>query len=1037
MKKMLFITAAAAGAALFAKPVAEWDFEKVIPGKSVSFSADKKYRLGDGKIVSGFKGNGLLVNKVWPRTAFPAAQNWKNFTVELKFKLNEDVNKRTGNTLFCYAKNSWNRGQFALQITPKKQLEARFTQVARKQELVLKSEQLDIKPGVFYTVRVASSDGGMMKIFLDGEVVAIREKDSWGFNRLSTPKIPQGYPLMILGGNLATMKQTYRTLNGVIDDVKIWNSFKEPDMTSAVNAGSSLLVAEGKKSVTGKFLVLDKPTQFLGSFVRPDQKFFDAAAHAELELNKNDLIVRIVSPIPAGMKPDTRKNRTWSGDVVEFFFRPDPDNQEYFQYAANASGWSTALAVNYRDRNKAFKSTSKISVDVKPGCWTATFVIPRSEIRLTGDINGKTVTANFTRCGNTAGGQSTWSPVGNNWHAITKFRNIVFGSYQQALLQKLEKSKKEFAAIQGKKELRKAIASELEKLENEIKTNGNKSEFFEGLSQSIARMSLRYTQLRFSGTPNLLWQVPLPWGNDVQVSPLSKPLEKISLVLPQNSFVYTSFVFSNLTQKPFLGQIKIFPVKRLQKKQVYNDFNSKFYEVRNGIVCYPESKLYPNVQFFEALPLVSGDTIHDPLLPLQMGTLLRAGANESKQIWLKFSTKGMKPGKQEFVIVLKPSYPGFKNIEVALNIDVRKIDLGTVKVDATNYTNIYRNGTHQNLVKALVDKENNIIYPGGALGQASMDIYPKIDKQGNVLKYSDYALIDKFIDRTVKAGMPLERIKLVCWLELQSYGLNYRGKRQVPFNSPAWNKGFKAFLEHFTAHLKKKYNITRDRIIFYTVDEPDGDINKKGTRMYYAHLAGKIIKSAGKDFVTMVNPHPNYLRGKDFTAVKKLAEFYDIFEFYRPGLGPEQLKAAKSLKKETWTYSIHGKNTSPEVYRRNYWTNFRDGFTAVSAYWHHENHAGGDGFNSDDGVRNRVDYGNTYLDMEMGTYLSSKREEANMLGKEDYKLAQFCRRMLAKSPSPALKKQLDQIVSNAAAGDMKAMEEARLKLLDLAEKLSK
>ena len=207
--------------------------------------------------------------------------------------------------------------------------------------------------------------------------------------------------------------------------------------------------------------------------------------------------------------------------------------------------------------------------------------------------------------------------------------------------------------------------------------------------------------------------------------------------------------------------------------------------------------------------------------------------------------------------------------------------------------------------------------------------------------------------------------------------------------------------------------------------------------MYYALLAGKIIKSAGKDFVTMVNPHPNYLRGKDFTAVKKLAEFYDIFEFYRPGLGPEQLKAAKSLKKETWTYSIHGKNTSPEVYRRNYWTNFRDGFTAVSAYWHHENHAGGDGFNSDDGVRNRVDYGNTYLDMEMGTYLSSKREEANMLGKEDYKLAEFCRRMLAKSPSPALKKQLDQIVLNAAAGDMKSMEEARLKLLDLAEKLSK
>lgn len=1037
MKKLLFLTLAAAGAALSAKPVVEWDFENNIPAKNVALSKDKKYRVGDGKIVAGFKGNGLLINKAWPRTAFKAAENWKSFTVELKFKLNEEVNARTGNTLFCYAKNSWNRAQFALQITPKKQLEARFTQVVRKQEQVLTSKPLDIKPGVFYTVRIAATDGGMMKIFLDGELVAMREKDSWSFNRLSTPKIPKGYPLLVLGGNLAAMKTEYRTLNGVIDDVKIWNTFKEADAAASVEAGSSLLVAEGKKSVTGKFLVLDRPTRFLGGFERPEQKFFDAAAHAEVELTKTDLIVRVISPIPAGMKVDTGKNRTWTGDVVEFFFRPDLNNGEYFQYAANASGWTTALAVNFRDRGKTFKSSSKTAIDIKEDRWIVTFTIPRSELRLDGDINGNVVTANITRCGKTAGGQSTWSPIGSNFHAIGKFRQVVFGSYKQALLKQLQESKKEFSSIDGEKKLKESIAAELEKLENEVNVNGSKSEFFEVLSANIARMKLRYTQLRFSGTPNLIWQTPLPWGNDIQVSPLSTPLKKISLVLPQNSFVCQSFVFSNLTPKSFLGQIKIFPAKRLQEKKVYNDFNSKFYEIRNGIVCYPESTLYPNVQFFEALPLVSGDTIHDPLLPLPMGTLLRAGANESKQIWFKFSSANMKPGKQDFVIVLKPSYPGFQNIEIPVEVDIRPVDLGKVNVDAFNYTNIYRNGAHPALVKALVDKGNNIIYPGGALGQASMDVYPKIDAQGNVLEYSDYALIDRFIDRSVQAGMPLERIKLICWLELPAYGMNYRGKRQAKFNSPAWNKGFKSFLIHFTDHLKKKYNITRDRIIFYTIDEPEGDINKPGTRMYNAYLSAKIIKSVGKDFVTMVNPHPNYLRGKDFSAMTKLAEVYDIFEFYRPGLGPEQLKAAKSLKKETWTYCIYGKNTAPEAYRRTYWTNFRDGFTAVSAYWHHEAHAGGDGFNSEDGIRNRVDYGSAYLDMEMGTYLSSRREEANMLGKEDYKLAEYCRQMLKKKPSAALKKELDAIISSGAAGDMQSMEENRLKLLELAEKLSK
>ena len=1036
MKKTLLFTAAAASFILSAKPAVEWNFESPVPGKAVVLSNDKKFRLGDGKVVNGFKGNGLLIYNSRPRTMLKMAENWKNFTVELKFKLNKDVDKNFGNALFCYAKNTWNRGQFLLRITPKKQLEARFTQQYKKSEFKVFSKILDIKPGIFYTVRVASSDGGALKIFFDGELVAFSEKDSWGFNRLSTPKLPTGYPLFTLGNDLANPAKFFRTLNGIVDDVKIWNSFKEPDLTASASAGSSLLITEGKKTATEKFMVLDRPTRFIGSFERPEQKFFDAAAHAELELTKQSLIVHIISPIPAGMKADTAKHRTWSGDVVEFFIRPDLSKKEYFQYAANASGWSAAVH-NQSGSDGSFKSASSAEIKVLSDRWTAKFVIPRKEIGLDGDINGRIAAANFTRCGKTAGGQSTWSPVGNNWHAVTKFRQIVFGSYSQALMKKFAASKKEFSSIEGKKDLKNAIAAELDKIGSDIRNNGNKSELFEALSQSIDRMTLRYVQLRFSGTPNLIWQTQLPWGNDIKVSPLSTPLEKISLVLPQNSFVCTSFVFSNLTDKAFLGQIKLFPVKRLKDKKVYNSFNDKFPEVHNGIYGYPDSKLYPNVKFFEALPLLSGDMIHDPLLPLPMGTLLRAAANESKQIFFKFSSKNMKPGKQDFVIVLKPSYPGFRNIEIPVSVDIRSVDLGTVKVDATNYTNIYRNGSHPDLIRKLVEKENNIIYPGGALGQTTMDIYPKIDKQGNVIEYSDYALINKFIDRTVKAGMPLDRIKLICWLEPQTYGMNHRGKRQAAFNTPAWNKGFKAFLEHFTAHLKKKYGITRDRVIFYTVDEPEGDISKKGTRMYYAYLAGKIIKDAGKDFITMVNPHPNYLRGKDLSAIKKLNEVYDIFEFYRPALGKEQLNTAKSLKKEIWTYSIHGKTTAPEVYRRTYWTNFRDGFTAVSAYWHHENHAGGDGFNSDDGVRNRVDYGNTYLDMEMGTYLSSKREEANMLGKEDYKLAQYCRQQLKKKPSSSLEKQLNAIVSCGASGDMKAMEDARLKLLELAEKLTK
>ena len=1035
MKQLLLLTFITTSLALFASPFVEWDFEAKGPRKATSYSKNKKFTLYDTKEASGFKGNGLLINQSRPRGYFKVAENWKAFTIELKFKLNKEVDAKVGNALVCYAKNTWNRGQFLLRINPKKQLEARFTQKARTNELVVTSKILDIKPNVFYTVRVSSQDKGALKIFFDGELVAIKETDSWGLNCLNPEKIPSGYPLLTFGNDLANPAKFYRDLNGVMDDIKIWNSFKEADAASVANAGTSLLLKEGQEVSTEKFLVLDRPTRFLGGFERPEQKFFDNAATAKLQLTAKDLIVKVVSPIPKGMKVDTGKHRTWSGDVVEIFIRPNLDSKEYFQYAANASKWHAALCNNPRSGKLDFKSKSATEIEVKDNEWIATFTIPRSELHLEGNVNGKVISANFTRSGKTAGGMSTWSPVGTSWHAFTKYRQIVIGSYQAALEKKLAESKKEFASISGTKELRKQIAGELSSLEATIKKNGNKSELFEGLYNSIERMSLRYIQLRFSGTPNFIWQGQLPWNNDIQVSFLSKPLKKLSLKLPKNSFVYTSFIFSNLTNKPFLGQLKLFPIERVTKKQVYNNFNDKFYEIKNDVYQYTDSTLYPNVKFYEALPIIASDVILDPFVELPMGTLLRANGNESKQIWLKFSSKNMNACKQNYKIILKPSNPGFDKVEIDLEVEVLPIDLATVKVDAFNYTNIYRNGAHPELIKKLVEKENNLIYMGGAFGQRTLDIYPKVDKKGNVIKYSDYALIDKFIDRTIKAGMPLERIKLICWLELQTYGLCYKGKGQLKFNTPEFNKAFALFLKDFTNHLEKKYKITKDRVIFYTVDEPDGDINKKGTRMYNAYHAGKIIKEAGKDYVTMVNPHPNYLRGKDFSAMKKLNEVTDIFEFYRPGLGPEQLKAIKSLKKVVWTYSIHGKTTSPDTYRRTYWANLRDNFTAVSAYWHHENHAGGDGFNSNDGIRNRVDYGNTYLDMDMGTYLTSKREEANMLGKEDYKLATYCRMMLKKKPSQKLQKELDAIIAKGARRDMKGMDEARALLLDLAAKL--
>ena len=75
--------------------------------------------------------------------------------------------------------------------------------------------------------------------------------------------------------------------------------------------------------------------------------------------------------------------------------------------------------------------------------------------------------------------------------------------------------------------------------------------------------------------------------------------------------------------------------------------------------------------------------------------------------------------------------------------------------------------------------------------------------------------------------------------------------------------------------------------------------------------------------------------------------------------------------------------------------------------------------------------------MDLGTIVSSRREEAHLLGREDYKLAEYCRRLLKAKPDEALQKELETILAEGASADMDGMELCRLKLLNLAERLGR
>ena len=172
-------------------------------------------------------------------------------------------------------------------------------------------------------------------------------------------------------------------------------------------------------------------------------------------------------------------------------------------------------------------------------------------------------------------------------------------------------------------------------------------------------------------------------------------------------------------------------------------------------------------------------------------------------------------------------------------------------------------------------------------------------------------------------------------------------------------------------------------------------------------------------------------------SCNKLLEVYDIIELYRPSVTPEIAAWAKNSGKIIWTYGIYGKTTAPDVYRREYWQSLRDGFSSVVTYWHLEAAAGGDGFNGNDGVQNRVDYGSMYVDYELGTALSGRREEAHELGREDYRLAKYCEKRLKQRNDPGLQSEYRSIIQQGASGSMAEMDAAYARLLDLAIRLNR
>ena len=416
-------------------PVYLWNFNRKVNAdytESNNATGKKLWLKAALRKNAGIKNSGALdCNLKSYNYAAELKMLWKEFSVDFRFKLDNPVNEKNGNTFMWYSVHSWGRSDFLFKITPKKELQAQFfTKDDETGKILLNytvtTKPLDIQPGKFYSVRLSSVSGGNLKIWFDGVLVAARDKAK-SFSDL-TPGKEKYYPLLIIGGESRTAKPRFQ-LDGVIDNFAIYNKALDSAPVAAAPASSSnafIPLTIPEKSTTGKFRVLDVDTQGGVVFTQADKVFRDHAATASIEVIGENMIVTFDCPVSPSHPVDKKPESYWSGELIEFFWSND-FAKGYYQFIYSASnGEKVANSWQPNGRRRAEWKTSFTAEckDTDYG-FQVKMTIPCKDIEFDPASSQKVYRANFTRCGKSAGGRSTWANVGQDFHNFEGFGTIM------------------------------------------------------------------------------------------------------------------------------------------------------------------------------------------------------------------------------------------------------------------------------------------------------------------------------------------------------------------------------------------------------------------------------------------------------------------------------------------------------------------------------------------------------------------------------------------------------------------------------------
>ncbi|MBE6357278.1 MAG: LamG domain-containing protein [Lentisphaerae bacterium] len=961
--------------------------------------------------------------------------DYPQYTIEFRFRMDKEFVRGKSRGLFNYEFWSWNRRCFRLRINPEGCLEL-YASVhdgdnqKPKLRYILASKPVKWQTSVWYTVRLTGEKGKNANIYLDGKMIAAGS-GAPGMNDINDGVKHELDYVVRLGYDTSDPRIPHGLLNGAIDDLKIWNRAIPPQTEKAAYASTVrqdiIAVTENIPSQTNRFDVPDKDGEALGTKLRQDRKFLDAAATASIVRKGDNFIVTFHCPIPAGME------KQLGDESVEFFLRPDIGSPKYYQYYVYQN---KLRAFRYHRRmvaDKNFKSGSTLKIDRKPGATFYTITIPVAEVECEKLPAGSIVTVNFCRSGAAAGGLTSWIPMAGDFHSVDSFGKMIIGSYQEALEKETGAIAAEAARHPGNETLKKELLDRIAKQHAANRNCGNDFVRFKQLSvdnENLRKMLLSYV---LSGKPVLLWQGN-SWGNRFEPDLLSEPVKKIRLTMAQNSRVMTGMVLSNLTGRPYGGMIKCFnswPLVSGTKtfwKEPYNDF-------------------LRGIKFYEGMMIqdVGGNPLYDPMLELPMRSIIRLAPNSSAPLWMTISSKGLTPGIYRAKIVVKPFLTGFSTEVADLEVEVLPIDLGKIKLDSFHYaffTEHHGDDTEytnrKELFRYLVEKEANIMFAGHLT-----TVYPDMNEDGSC-KEIDFSVLDGKIEEYIAAGMPQKDLKLM--FNLHYFIMMTRNAKDKysyirprhEYGTPKWEKGFKEFMTKFYAHMKERFGFDPDRVIIYTGDEPEGDINDPKSKLHRVMYIGRLVREAVPNASTVTNPYPRGGVTKKFLDdMDQLCRYHNIIILGVHGKEQKLIDYLNNKGIKVWTYGIYNKNVAPEVYRRMYLQSFLEGCGAPQPYWAIDSYAG-DGFDSTDFAgdylggytSSRIDWGSAYVEANLGAVTTSRRAEAHYQGLLDYKAFTLCRELIRqKGNAPADIKRLNNIISKAMSNSCDGMDDSHLEVL--------